>query len=173
MNQSFSFGFGSDDIEDSRDDMVEVAPSQDTPEKKPVAVTEPKLHKLQDLVWTVTLHSLMLASLSFLPHFPHTNVLSGRLVYCAIVCTASFTLCTVLEERRVQSPMFSVSMKSYCILTCSFSSMFCLLFDLDFRNCRLCNLTPTAFCPALENLLPHGPNSISRRHTQHTSARAF
>ena len=82
-------------------------------------------------------------------------------------------LCTVLAERRVQSPMSFISMKSYCILTCSFSSMFCLLFNLDFRNCRLCNLTPTAFCSALENLLPYGPNSISRRHTQHTSARAF
>lgn len=50
MTQSFSFDFESDDIEEKEDETVEVEPSHHTPENKPVAVTEPKLHKLQDLV---------------------------------------------------------------------------------------------------------------------------
>lgn len=52
MTQSFSFGFGSDDIEEDGDEMMEmkIGPSHDTLENKPVAVTEPKLHRLQDLV---------------------------------------------------------------------------------------------------------------------------
>lgn len=50
MTQSFSFGFGSDDVEEKGDDMIELGRSHDAPGDKPVAVTEPKLHKLQDLV---------------------------------------------------------------------------------------------------------------------------
>lgn len=52
MSQSFSFGFGSDDIEENGGEMADVGPLplHDTRENKPVAVTEPKLHKLQDLV---------------------------------------------------------------------------------------------------------------------------
>lgn len=58
MTQSFSFGFRSDDMEEDGDEVVEVevevegkiGPSHDTSENRPVAVTEPKLHRLQDLV---------------------------------------------------------------------------------------------------------------------------
>ena len=53
MTQSFSFGFASDDIlEGDGDETVEVGPSHhtDTSTNKPVTVTEPKLHKLPDLV---------------------------------------------------------------------------------------------------------------------------
>ncbi|KAF6220200.1 hypothetical protein HO133_003331 [Letharia lupina] len=52
MSQSFSFGFGSDDIEENGGEMADVGPLSlhDTRENKPVAVTEPKLHKLQDLL---------------------------------------------------------------------------------------------------------------------------
>ena len=50
MIPSFSFGFGSNDIEEDGDETVEIRSSHATPEDKPVAVMEPKLHKLQDLV---------------------------------------------------------------------------------------------------------------------------
>ena len=50
MTQSFSFSFGSDDIEEDGDETVEVESSYDTSEPVPVAATEPKLHSLQDLV---------------------------------------------------------------------------------------------------------------------------
>ena len=59
MTQSFSFGFGSDDMEEMEemeengDEVVEVkiAPSHHTSENnRPVAVMAPKLHRLQDLV---------------------------------------------------------------------------------------------------------------------------
>ena len=50
MIPSFSFGFGSDDIEEDGDETMEIKPSHATPEDKPLAVVEPRLHKLQDLV---------------------------------------------------------------------------------------------------------------------------
>ncbi len=58
MTQSFFFGFQNDDIEEGGDgdgdgdgdEMVDVGPSHDHPEHKPVAVMEPRLHKLEDLV---------------------------------------------------------------------------------------------------------------------------
>lgn len=58
MTQSFFFGFQNDDIEEgvdeagigNGDEMVDVGPSHDHPENKPVAVMEPRLHKLEDLV---------------------------------------------------------------------------------------------------------------------------
>lgn len=60
---SFSFEIESDDIiEEDRDETVEAGPSPDFPQVKPVAVTEPRLHKLQDLVG-MTGHSSILTLL--------------------------------------------------------------------------------------------------------------
>lgn len=53
MTQSFSFSFGSDDIEESGDETVDFESSYDTSECKPVVATEPKLHSLQDLLSTL------------------------------------------------------------------------------------------------------------------------
>ena len=50
MIHSFSFGFGSDDIEEYGNETLEGSPSHGTPQDRPVAVMEPRLHKLQDLV---------------------------------------------------------------------------------------------------------------------------
>ena len=50
MAHLFSFGFGSDDIEDSMDEMVDVRAPNQTPQDNLIAVMEPRLHKLQDLV---------------------------------------------------------------------------------------------------------------------------
>ena len=58
MTQSFFFGFEKDDTEDggdgggngNGDEMVDVGPLDDHPENDPVAVMEPRLHKLEDLV---------------------------------------------------------------------------------------------------------------------------
>ena len=55
QSQPFSFGFGSDDIEGTADETVDIEPSNDESGYKPAAVTEPKLHTLQDLVWNITL----------------------------------------------------------------------------------------------------------------------
>ena len=55
QSQPFSFGFGSDDIEGTADETMDVEPSYDEPGYMPAAVTEPKLHTLQDLVWNITL----------------------------------------------------------------------------------------------------------------------
>lgn len=51
MTHSFSFGFGSDDIEGGMDETVGEMPSNETSKDNPVAFMEPKLHKFQDLVW--------------------------------------------------------------------------------------------------------------------------
>lgn len=56
MTQSFFFGFESDDIEEGADgdgdgnENGNGNGNDDHPESKPVAVMEPRLHKLQDLV---------------------------------------------------------------------------------------------------------------------------
>ena len=55
QSQPFSFGFGSDDIEGTADETMDTGPSYDQPGYKPAAVTEPKLHRLQDLVRNITL----------------------------------------------------------------------------------------------------------------------
>ena len=55
QSQPFSFGFGSDDIEGTADETMDIGPADDQPENKPAAVIEPKLHRLQDLVWNITL----------------------------------------------------------------------------------------------------------------------
>ena len=70
MTHPFSFGFGSDDIEEVGDETVEVGASHDTQKDISVAATEPKLHKLQDLVRNTllsALHPLPLDSPLFLP----------------------------------------------------------------------------------------------------------
>ena len=55
QSQPFSFGFGSDDIEGTTDETMDTGPSYDKPGYKAAAVTEPKSHRLQDLVWNITL----------------------------------------------------------------------------------------------------------------------
>ena len=55
QSQPFSFGFGSDDIEGIADETMDIGPSYNQPGHKSAAVTEPKLHRLQDLVWNMTL----------------------------------------------------------------------------------------------------------------------
>lgn len=54
MAQAFSFAFEGSDLEESEDEILKVGPSHDALENKSVTVTEPrtqpKLHKLQDLV---------------------------------------------------------------------------------------------------------------------------
>ena len=82
MPQSFSFGFDSDDTEENgveRVDVeveVEVGPSHHTPENKPVAITEPELHKLQDLVGMLLFALSLFLSLSL--SLSHTHF--GKLV---------------------------------------------------------------------------------------------
>ena len=74
MPQSFSFGFDSDGTEENGIERVavevevevEVGPSHHNPENKPVAITEPELHKLQDLV------GMLLFALSFSSSLSHT-----------------------------------------------------------------------------------------------------
>ena len=55
QSQPFSFGFGSDDIEETADETMDIGPLYDQSGYKPAAITEPKLHRLQDLVWNITL----------------------------------------------------------------------------------------------------------------------
>ena len=50
MTDSFSFGFGNDDIEESGDETVDVKPFNGAPIDRPIAAMDPKLHNLQDLV---------------------------------------------------------------------------------------------------------------------------
>ena len=103
MPQAFSFGLEGSDIEESGDEMVDVDPSHDTLEKKSVTAAEPrlqpKLHKLQDLVWN--------GFLSF-PHFGKRTSLLFRHSKCS-------ECCRVLEETRHQSLVSSISMESYCM----------------------------------------------------------
>lgn len=50
QSQPFSFGFGSDDIEGTTDETMDTGPSYDQPGYNSAAVTEPKSHRLQDLL---------------------------------------------------------------------------------------------------------------------------
>ena len=97
MTHSFSFGFGSDDIEENVNETVELRPSHDTREDKPVAVMEPKLHKLQDLVGMKYYSSVFppfffgQACCSFLfgPRMVSTMAL---MYYCASGCATAFPI---------------------------------------------------------------------------------
>lgn len=97
MTKSFSFGFENDDTEDNDDDIMEPGASHDTPGNRYLAATEPKLHKLQDLVWNIALHSLVFASLPYSVSLFWTTT---SVYHPALGCTATFTMLKSLVSSR-------------------------------------------------------------------------
>lgn len=57
MPQSFSFGFGSDDIEFDVDETKDTLSLHTSHDERPITIIEPKLQKLEDMVRSSNLKS--------------------------------------------------------------------------------------------------------------------
>ena len=86
MAQAFSFAFEDSDIEESENEILEVGPSHDTLENKYVTVTDPRtqprLHKLQDLVCKDVLSLPYFSQMYYCLLFRHPNVPSTAAQSC-------------------------------------------------------------------------------------------